>query len=112
APLAVGILVSAVVCPTLPLGFAGGRRVVFNSRLLGIASNRIVPSSSLVTSPASARVEPSTRQKASVSSVSIRLHWGHRFISVVGGNVNAGTPLPSVWAIYDRLFLKNLGKST
>ena len=57
-----------------------GRMLVLNSLLPGAESSLMVPRSSLGEPVPGINTAPSTRQKARLSSVSTRLHCGHRFI--------------------------------
>src|SRR5438034_3466996 len=77
---------STVVCAVgrlIPASVACcGRKLVSISLETGAEANLTVPASALTGPESLIRAVPSARQKASVSSVSTRLHAGHRFIYV------------------------------
>src|SRR5260370_40702676 len=62
-----------------------GRTLVSISLDTGEEVNFTVPRSVLTGPESPIKAVPSARQKPSVSSVSTRLHWGHRFVQAGSG---------------------------
>ena len=84
APVAAGVCAgSAVVGPVarlMPASVLGGRILVSISLDWEAEPSRVVPASLPGDDDSLTRVAPSARQNFSASSISTRLHWGHRFI--------------------------------
>ena len=78
-----GSTVVAAVARVIAESVWFGRRLVFVSLETDPETILIVPASPLTERDSLMSAAPSARQKASVSSVSMRWHWGQRFIGAV-----------------------------